>query len=612
MSVARRRGRQRRIFVVLLGMSLGLAGVLLRLAWLQLSPAETVGAGAAHLLSESVAQRERELVLDSGRGDFFDREGLALTGETYEALAVFPLQAKSRLAGGAADMDKLAAALHVPPERLRVWMQSLKEPAFWHREGARIPLKLSKGQLAAIRGLRMNGVRVLPYRSRYPDAFKPMHVLGYVSQHPELLRRDYGERLKERTMKLSDQTGGAGLERSLDRLLQGTGPTTVSYFTDGADKPMHGLEWRLTRSENPYYPVRVKTTLDRAIQDKLERYVDAQGLREGAVVVLDARSADIVAMISRPQLPDGSAAADPERYVNHAVRAATPGSVFKLVTEAAALEAHVTNEGETFRCNGDYGRYGLHCWARGGHGDLTLQDALAGSCNVVFATLAERMDARTLAVTAEKLGIGEQVGWASGSAFAPLKKPLRLLPEEEGGLVFESFPAVRDGGQMAQTGIGQRDVRISPLQAANLVVTLLNGGIVQEPRLVSDIRYANGQLLAKLPRQTLPSRYGRISRDTADTILAGMEAVVDRGTGQSIRDGIWSVAGKSGTAQVSLNGREKLNQWFVGYGPIRSPRYAVAVLSENRALHTSNQAAKLFRGVMDILAEPDDSQGKNE
>lgn len=585
-------------------MSLLLAGIMLRLAWLQLVPARPASAEISHWKTESVAQRERELVLDSGRGDFVDRSGLALTGETYEALAVFPLQAKARPAGDPADVKRLAAALGVSEKRLSRWMESLKEPAFWQAEGAGVPLKLSTKQQEAIRRIRLNGVRVLPYRNRYPSGLRVKHAIGYVSQHPELLRLDYALRLRERTMKLTDLTGGAGLERSLDALLQGTGPTTVSYFTDGADKPMHGLEWRLKRPTNPFYPIRVRTTLDLTVQNRLEAYVDREGLKEGAVVVLDADTADVVAMVSRPGIPSRGDGGLPEDYVNRAVRAATPGSIFKLVTEAAALEAHAVNERELFHCGGDYGRYGLHCWKRGGHGTLTLQDALAGSCNVVFAALAERLDARQLYVTAEKLGIGEQVGWASAAPFAPLGKPLRLLPEEEGGHVFAVLPTVRDGGQLAQTGIGQRDVKLSPLQAANLVVTLLHGGMVQEPRLVTEIRYGTGQLLAGIPRQAWPSRYGQVSRETAQTILRGMEAVVAYGTGRSIADGRWPVAGKSGTAQVMHGGAARLNQWFVGYGPVRSPRYAVAVLAENRGVRTSNQAARLFRGVMDILASP--------
>jgi cell division protein FtsI/penicillin-binding protein 2 len=155
---------------------------------------------------------------------------------------------------------------------------------------------------------------------------------------------------------------------------------------------------------------------------------------------------------------------------------------------------------------------------------------------------------------------------------------------------------------MAQTGIGQRDAAVTPLQAANLVVTLLHDGSVLEPRLVSEIRYANGQLLAKLPRKAAPSQYGSIAPSTARALLRGMEAVVAHGTGRSIREGAWAVAGKSGTAQTVRAGAARNNQWFVGYGPVEAPRYAVAVLVENRAPGLANQATALFRGVMDLVA----------
>ncbi|RAP75550.1 peptidoglycan D,D-transpeptidase FtsI family protein [Paenibacillus montanisoli] len=603
MSAERRRNRQQRIFIVLIGLSAVALLFVLRIGWLQLMPSKPASATSAHWKQESVAQRERGLVLDTGRGDFYDRNGLPLTGETYEALAVFPLQMKAR-ASSPHEMAKLAAALGVRQDVLEQWMQELKEPAFWRKDGEDKPHRLTAEELRSIRALHINGVRLLPYRNRYLSASGIKHAIGYVSQHPELLRADYGKRLEKHTMRLTDQTGGSGLERSFDRLLQGTGPTTVSYFTDGTDKPLHGLDLRLTSPSNPYYPVKVKTTMDLGIQNRLEKYMDGKRLKEGAVVVLDAQSGDIVSMISRPQLPQAASIdAGGTDAANHAVRAVTPGSIFKLITEAAALEARVTDDREQFYCSGDYGRYGLHCWREGGHGHVTLQEALAGSCNVVFATLAERLSARQILVTADQLGIGRQVGWSSKGVFAPLGKPLRQFAEEEAGMVFTGLSAVRDGGQLAQTGIGQRDVMISPLQAANLIVTLLHNGRVQEPRLASEIRYANGQLLAKLPRHAADSQYGRIHAGTARTLLRGMEAVVEYGTGRAISEGSWAVAGKSGTAQIRREGAQRVNQWFVGYGPIEEPRYAVAVLSENRTPGTSNQAAILFRGIMDILAE---------
>jgi cell division protein FtsI/penicillin-binding protein 2 len=177
--------------------------------------------------------------------------------------------------------------------------------------------------------------------------------------------------------------------------------------------------------------------------------------------------------------------------------------------------------------------------------------------------------------------------------------------------LFDTFPVRRDGGQLAQTGIGQRDVTMTPLQAANLILTLLHDGRVMEPRLVSEIRYAGGQRMAALPRLYAPSRYGSIAPSTARTLLRGMEAVVTTGTGRSIREGTWEVAGKSGTAETVKAGAARNNQWFAGFGPIRSPRYTVAVLAENRTPGTSNKATALFRGVMDILAEHEKERGED-
>ncbi|MBW7461048.1 penicillin-binding protein, partial [Paenibacillus sepulcri] len=237
--------------------------------------------------------------------------------------------------------------------------------------GESAPHKLSKQQLDTISGLRLDGVRILPYRNRYPSGFDAKHAIGYISQHPELLQTRYERELSKRKMKLTDQVGGAGLERSLDGLLRGTGATSVSFFTDGSDKPLNGLDMRLTSPDNPYYPLKVVTTLDLPLQNKIEAYADAHGLREGAVVVLDAHTGDIVSMVSRPLLAPDSLKKTGTDMANHAVRATTPGSIFKLVTAAAALEADLTEEREVFECDGDYGHYGLHCWKEGGHGRLT-------------------------------------------------------------------------------------------------------------------------------------------------------------------------------------------------------------------------------------------------
>lgn len=578
-----------------------------RLAYLQLLPSHVPSAspspgGRDGFKRMAVMQRQRSLVLDTGRGDFVDRNGRAITGETYLTLALFPIHADSR--GDQAQLAALAQLLGVDAnELLRRW-DEMRAPDFWHDGSEDQPIRLTEERADAIRKLKINGIRVLPYRNRYLTAFDAKHWIGFTSQHPEWLMAAHEKDLLSGRRKLSEQVGGSGLEKSLDGLLHGIGETSVSYYLDGRNAPLHGLDVRVVQPRNKFYPLKVVTTIDLELQNKLEAYADRAGLKEGAIVVLDTQSADILAMVSRPKLRPGQfLTADGSEWENYALKAVEPGSIYKLITAAAALEHHVVKRHETFHCNGHYGKYGLSCWKEGGHGKLTFREGLAQSCNIVFAELAERLEAEELQRTADALGVTERIGWHSGK-FDPLAKPLRLLEEEQAGQVFavEELKNV-DGGIMAQSGIGQRDVRMTPLQAANLIVTLLHRGSVHEPRLVSEIRYATGERMIELKARHAPGRSRRIAAHTATELLRGMEAVVDHGTGQSIRDGVWQVAGKSGTAETIRDGVARNHQWFAGYGPVKSPRYAIAVLAANRPIGSSHQATKLFRGAMDIAAQ---------
>lgn len=578
-----------------------------RLAYLQLLPSHVPAASPAAGGRDgwkrmAVVQRQRSLVLDTGRGDFVDRYGKAITGETYLTVAFFPVRADAR--GDGKQLAALARLLGVDAFELKRRWDEMRTPDFWHNGTDDTPIRLSDEQADAIRKLKVNGIRVLPYRNRYLAAFDAKHWIGFTSEHPEWLMSAHQKELLSGKRNLAEQVGGSGLEKSLDGLLHGIGETSVSYFIDGQNAPLHGLDVRVVQPKNKYYPLRVVTTIDLELQNELEDYADRAGLKEGAIVVLDTQSADIHAMVSRPKLKPGQfRTADGSEWENYALKAVEPGSIYKLVTAAAALEHHAVNGNETFHCNGHYGKYGLSCWKEGGHGKLTFQEGLAQSCNIVFAELAERLKAEELRRTADALGVMGRVGWQSGK-FGPFAKPLRLLEEEQEGRLFavEALTDV-DGGMMAQSGIGQRDVRMTPLQAANLIVTLLHRGSVHEPRIVSEIRYATGERMAELPTRHVPGRHRRIGAHTASVLLNSMEAVVDHGTGQSIRNGIWRIAGKSGTAETQKNGTALIHQWFTGYGPVKSPRYAIAVLAANRPIGSSHQATKLFRGAMDIAAK---------
>ncbi|WP_158306260.1 peptidoglycan D,D-transpeptidase FtsI family protein [Paenibacillus curdlanolyticus] len=556
----------------------------------------------------AVSQRNQELMIDSGRGDFVDRFGMPITGKTIHTLAVFPIAGDR---GSQEQLKRLASLLHENVKELALRLSEVKQPTLWADAGKHEPMSLTAEQLEALTNIHLEGIRVVPYRQRYLAPYAAAQTIGFISQHPERVQAEYGHEYATGMMKLDAVIGASGLERSLDRLLRGGKETMVSYYLDAAGEPLRGLDLRVVSPVNRLYPLTIVTTLDLQLQKQIDRYIDLQGLMEGAVVVLDTETGDIVAMASRPSLNPGRIGAEGADEANHAIRAVEPGSIFKLVTEAAALEAGVTSPNETFHCTGEYGKYGLSDWKKGGHGDLTLRQGLAHSCNIVFATIAERLHAKQLADTAFRLGIGRQVGWHSAESIGPIAGPLRLLMEEEPGTLFATAMANDDGGLLAQTGIGQRDVKVSPLQAANMIATIVNEGKGIEPRLVKEVRYANGQRFASFPIKPASETKGRISPATAEELRRGMEDTVAEGTGHSIRGGIWEVAGKSGTAEVVRSGSDRVNQWFIGYGPAKRPRYAIAVLAENRPPNSPNQATQLFRGIMDLAAQHDKETGNH-
>jgi cell division protein FtsI/penicillin-binding protein 2 len=176
------------------------------------------------------------------------------------------------------------------------------------------------------------------------------------------------------------------------------------------------------------------------------------------------------------------------------------------------------------------------------------------------------------------------------------------LDQEAGGRLFEPGTPRDDEGALIQTAIGQRDVRVTPLQAANMVVTLLHGGEVLSPRVVTDVTLKDGKRLQTFPSHTLISKGEGISSATARKLLSWMREVVQTGTGTSLLKAQWPLAGKSGTAQATTGSKATDNQWFIGYAPADKPKYAIAVLAAGVPSGAPNEALPLFRAVADVIA----------
>lgn len=580
-----------RIFKGMLIMFATVIVLILRLAWVQLYMKNQPVPGSKYTMAKMAeVQSEREVVLDSGRGRLYDRNGKPLAGETIWTAAFFPQEERRGREEGETAMHRLADILGADYTQLKNRMKHGKMPFLWPSVTDSGPLALSPVQAEEVSTLDIDGIKVLPYVRRYDGGGSGRQWLGYLSEAAS--RSTSGLRVPFR--------GTAGLEKTLEPLLHGVGHTEVYAQVDARGNRLPDSELMVRTSANPYYPLSLYTTIDEGLQEGIEELTVNAGMKEGAVVVLDARTGDIAAMVSRPFYNPEAISPEGGEWNNRALQAAEPGSIFKIVTAAAALESGVTSPDEMFYCKGKYDKYGLACHQGKGQGPLSLSEGFALSCNTVFATLAERLSAEQLQSTALALGIGREVGWQAADTLGmDLLKP---LGGEQTGTIFTTLQP-DDPGARVQTAIGQRDVRISPLQAANLIITLLHRGKVVSPRILQRVNFANGQKLLDLPVQLAPSQEGQISAHTAELLLSWMRKVVTEGTGASLQGTKWPVAGKSGTAQTLVKGAERNNQWFIGYGPVNDPQYAVAVMVQNVAPGSSHTATKLFGQIMDHLAQ---------
>ncbi|MDF2936024.1 MAG: penicillin-binding protein [Paenibacillaceae bacterium] len=586
---------KRRVFFILLGLVTAMAVLAGRLLWLQTVQEVKRASSPVDLVRQSVLQREQRLLLDSGRGDFYDRNGISLTGETYSALLVFPVSlAASVSQEEAMSMGRL---LGIEPEAWVRFRRELTVPRFWTNAAGNAPLPLSTATAQAIRKLHPAAVAVVPYKQRYLPPYAAAQLIGYIGQDPERVKAEFMPMVKAGRLASDSLIGAAGLEKSFQPLLNGLGGTFLSLYTDSRNEPIPDIGYRLHTPENPYYPLKVMTTLDAGIQNGLEKLADEAALKDGAIVVLDAHTADIAGMVSRPRFDPASVNLQDKGWANQALLEAAPGSIFKTVVAAAALEAGAARPDERFECKGAWGKYHFTCWKKEGHGTLTFRQAYAQSCNIVFGRIMLRLKPGQLEETARKLGIGSKAGWAGKLLQDPA---FRQLDREDTGKIWADEAAREDEGARLQTAIGQRDVRMTPLQAANMVVTLLNSGSPQSVRAVEEVRYGTDRILAEFPAKPLSKEDG-ISKETSETLLRWMQDVVTTGTGAALKGAVWTLAGKSGTAQVPEGGADLYNQWFIGYGPVETPRYAVAVVSLKQKA-SGPEAVTLFRQVMDFLA----------
>ena len=514
---ARSANRRLRVLVVVFGVAF--AAILGRALWLQV-----VRAPAYHAMA---ARQHRETItIPAGRGTIYDRTGVPLAiGEQATTVFADPRNVKNaqRVAVAAGrtlgiSANDLYPELRDPGSRF-VYVQRKADPL----------------RAATLADLKLPGLGFYPEELRaYPQGNVAAQVLGFAGV---------------------DNEGLEGLERSLDPTLKGR-PGSQVVLTDPYGRAIDVVE---AKPERPGKNVRL--TIDHQIQasaeEVLARTVHAWNAKGATAIVLDPRTGDVLAMANYPSFDvNRFSSAQPDARRNRAVTDLyEPGSTFKIVTIAAALEDRVVKPTTSFWLPPtiQVADRVIHEAHDRGTERMTVGQILSESSNIGTITIAEELGAGELAAWIERFGFGARTGID--------------FPGESPGLV---LPLERwSGSTIGTVPIGQ-GIAVTPLQMVSAYAAIGNGGVRMRPHLVE-----------KIGSKKVDRGSGKriVSRRTADRMMAMFRDVVLEGTGTEAAIPGYTVAGKTGTASKPENGKyvAKYVASFVGLVPAKEPRLAILV-----------------------------------
>ena len=403
----------------------------------------------------------------------------------------------------------------------------------------------------------------------YPQEGVAAHVIGYTGEVSET-ELDLPEFAKYNT---GDVIGKFGIERQYNDTLMGVdGQRQVVVDNRGREREVIGIKEAVAGKN-------LQLTIDLDLQTVAELTMEG---RKGAVVALDPRTGEVLAMVSRPIFDPNKFSVriktadwktiidDPDHpLLNRAIQAQfAPGSTFKPIMAIAGLETGTINETTSFFCGGGASFYGhFHkCHLKGGHGTVALHKGIVNSCDVFFYNVGNRMDIDDIAYYAENAGLGQKTGVD--------------LPHEAEGIVPSTKWKIRMfrqkwyQGENISVAIGQGALTVTPIQLARAIGGLAMGGVWHRPHLVKN--------------QPDKPHEMELDPENVEKVISGMCGVVNEG-GTGVRahlPGI-EVCGKTGTAQLTSNDYAKShgvkikdNAWFVGFAPRKDPEIVVVALFE--------------------------------
>lgn len=512
----------------------------------------------------------REVIIPAQRGEVFDRNADVPLVFNVDSFAVDLSPAEVPVEQLPALLERLAAALSLSVDEVnrRVPQKTWKS---YQPVEVRGGVPLATVSYLAEHIDRFPGVtwRDKPVRN-YLEAGSLAHVIGYVGD----ITREELQVLFNRGYTVNSVIGKSGIERQYDDTLRGA---------DGKRSRQVDVRERRQEAggeviEPPTPGLDVVLTIDRRIQKIAEQ---ALGDRRGSVVVLRPATGEILALVSYPAFDpnrffdtDGGdyfagLAADPSfPFLNRAIQSVyPPASTFKTVLTTAVVEERSFPLTKAVHCTGkiEYGDRTFNDWEKKGHGYLDLLGGLAQSCDVYFYTVAREEDGlgiERIASYAREFGFGAVTGID--------------LPEERAGLLPD--PAWKErarhmkwvGGDTLNIAIGQGDLAVSPLQMADMMAMVANGGTIYKPHLLKEKRDpVSGAVIERTQPEVL--RTSRISPATWTFVQEALRGVITNGTARPvITTRAVEVAGKTGTAETGVDGR--WHSWFAAYAPFQTDK----------------------------------------
>lgn len=433
-------------------------------------------------------------------------------------------------------------------------------------------------------GFDVSGI-VIETRSRRDYIYKHFgsHIFGYLSEvtDKELeTLKDYGYRMK-------DLIGRAGLEKYYESALRGAaGGTQVEVDSRGHKTRILGLK-------EPESGQDLQLTIDLPLQVSCDKLL---GDHKGAIVVMDPRNGDILALASHPTF-------DPNIFVRYGTSGERlkllndkigrpmsnkaisgtypPGSVFKVVTAAAALEQKKITRNTRFFCPGSYklGRTQFDCWKEGGHGSQNLVEGIKNSCNVFFYNTGRALGVDRLESYTKLFGYGKSTGIDLTDEVSGISPGRDWKRSHKRGAWYE--------GETLNYAIGQGYLSATPIQVLGMIAVMANNGNLVRPRLVRRVGSND------LPNQK-PKSMG-LKDETIQDVRAGLFEAVNNESGTAKRAKLEGtiVAGKTGTAQ---NPHGRTHAWFCGFAPYNDPKVCLVVFLEHGG-KGGLEPAEIARGI---------------